>query len=599
MKKFYTVLLSFVSSLTLLAQGPNNTGTYYIGANGEKGSALKTALYKIISNHKTLNYDSLEDYYEKTDKRADGKVWDMYSCITNYSFSDYKGNYKNEGDIWNKEHSVPQSWFGKKSPMKSDIVHVVPTDGKINNMRGNDPFGEVESIKKSSKYDFSKYGPCKTPGYTGNVFEPNDEYKGDFARIYFYMATCYENVIKNWTASGGSSVMAGNSYPAYKEWYLNMLLRWAKEDPVSQKEIDRNNGVYECQKNRNPFVDYPGLEQYVWGELKNTPFSYDNYVIPDNPQPELAFSVSTSNINFGMVEINETQTITFTVTPLEMTSDIEISTTIGSVDVTSISKESDGKVEITFEYTPKLTGKQSGEIIISNGKQTSKINVVCQVGGAGEDVNYDFAKVTAEPEDGDWSGEYLIVYEEDKMVFNSSLASLDVASNGVKVDIKDNTISSTDDADMNQYVFAISKTEDGYLIRSTSELYIGSLSNKNGLNTDVAPTLKNKIYYNSKSVDIVSSSAYLRYNASSGQDRFRYYKTGSYSAQKPITLYKAIAKKNPTSVNSFVEYPSKNDVIKGVYDLTGRRVRNSAQGIDIKSLTPGTYIINGKKYFVK
>ncbi len=208
--------------LHTFAQGPNNSGTYYQAATGKKGAALKTALYSIISNHRTISYDGLLTYYEKTDKRADGKLWDMYSCTTNYTFRDNAGGYKKEGDCWNREHSVPQSWFSKASPMKSDIVHVVPTDGYVNNRRGNLPFGETQKPTYSSNGGFCKVGPCSTEGYSGTVFEPNDEYKGDFARIYFYMATCYENKISSWS---NTAVFAGNKYPAYKSWFIKMLLR--------------------------------------------------------------------------------------------------------------------------------------------------------------------------------------------------------------------------------------------------------------------------------------------------------------------------------------------------------------------------------------
>lgn len=136
--------------LHAFAQGPNNSGTYYQAATGKKGAALKTALYSIISNHRTISYRELLSYYEKTDKRADGKLWDMYSCTTNYTFRDNAGGYKKEGDCWNREHSVPQSWFNEASPMKSDIVHVVPTDGYVNNRRGNLPFGETQKPTYSS-----------------------------------------------------------------------------------------------------------------------------------------------------------------------------------------------------------------------------------------------------------------------------------------------------------------------------------------------------------------------------------------------------------------------------------------------------------------
>ncbi len=259
------------------AQGPNNSGKYYSAANGKSGKALKTALADIISNLSVTSYDGLLDAYKKTDKRSDGKVWDMYSCTTNFSFSQCTGNYKKEGDMYNREHSFPKSWFGGKvKPMYCDIVHVVPCDGYVNNRRGNSPFGENDGEVYKSNKEFSKVGKCTSPGYSGTVFEPNDEYKGDFARIYFYMVTCYESKVSSWK----SEMLSGNKYPALKDWALNMLLKWAKEDPVSQKEIDRNNAAYGVQKNRNPFVDYPGLEQYIWGDKTNVAFSYDNYDKP-------------------------------------------------------------------------------------------------------------------------------------------------------------------------------------------------------------------------------------------------------------------------------------------------------------------------------
>ena len=264
-------------ALCAMAQGPNNSGTYYSAADGKKGSALKTALASIISTHSTLSYKSLWTYFRTTDVRADGKVWDMYSGTSNFTFgTDQAGNYKQEGDVYNREHSFPKSWFGDKSPMNSDLMHIVPTDGYVNNRRGNYPFGETDSPTYESDGGFSKLGPNCTDGYTGTVFEPNDEYKGDFARIYFYMVTCYESNVSTWS----SDMLAGNKYPVFKDWALKLLLKWAKEDPVSEKEINRNKGVYESQGNRNPFVDYPGLEQYVWGDLTTTAFSYDNYNNP-------------------------------------------------------------------------------------------------------------------------------------------------------------------------------------------------------------------------------------------------------------------------------------------------------------------------------
>lgn len=282
LKRQFSLLSLLVLVVQLFAQGPNCSGTYYRNANGQKGKSLKTALFKIISNHKQLSYNNLWDAFKTTDKRADGKVWDMYSNATSFTFGvDQAGSYSDEGDKYNREHSFPKSWFGDAKPMYTDLVHLVPTDGYVNGRRSNYPFGETNGGTYKSKNNFSKLGSCTYPGYTGIVFEPNDEYKGDFARIYFYMATCYEDKIAGWK----SDMLGGNKYPAYKNWVVSMLLKWAKEDPVSQKEIDRNNAVYECQQNRNPYVDYPGLEQYVWGDKQSVAFSYDNYD-GTNPNPE-------------------------------------------------------------------------------------------------------------------------------------------------------------------------------------------------------------------------------------------------------------------------------------------------------------------------
>ena len=271
-KKFLFLLTAFIAvSLSALAQGPNNSGTYYKNANGKKGAELKTALYNIISPHTNIGYDGLYEAYKQTDKRADGYLRDWYSNATNYTWND-KGGNSSEGAGWNREHTVPQSWFGSGLP-KSDVVQVVPTDCWVNGMRSNYPLAEVGTIQKQSKNGYSKLGSCKTAGYSGTVFEPNDEIKGDMARIYFYMVTCYENLATGW----GHSVFSTSKYPGFMDWYLTMLMRWSKQDPIDQREIDRNNAVWNVQGNRNPFVDYPGLEDYVWGDKKTEAFSYDHY----------------------------------------------------------------------------------------------------------------------------------------------------------------------------------------------------------------------------------------------------------------------------------------------------------------------------------
>ena len=263
------------------AQGPGNSGTYYQAANGKNGQALKTALFNIIKNHKSIGYDGLYEAYKETDTRPDGYVRDWYSNATNYTHvKDKAGSYKKEGDCYNREHSLPQSWFesgGNAATLKCDIVHVLPTDGYINNMRSNHPLAKVGSVSGQSKNGYSKWGSCGVSGYSGTVFEPNDEIKGDMARIYFYVVTCYEENASKWcNNASASAVLKADKYKPFKDWYYNMLLEWAQQDPVDDLERARNEAVYRVQGNRNPFVDYPGLEDMIWGS-NSEPFDYTNF----------------------------------------------------------------------------------------------------------------------------------------------------------------------------------------------------------------------------------------------------------------------------------------------------------------------------------
>ena len=270
---------------------------YYDDAVGKSGEDLQKSLSTILNDATDVGYNGLWNLYKTTDRRSDGKVWDMYSDVTNYTFgTDQCGTYGVEGDCYNREHSVPKSWFNKQSPMVSDIWHVYPTDGKINGMRSNNPFGEVGSGASSSKNGFSKWGKCVTPGYSGTVFEPNDEYKGDFARTYFYFATRYKGV----ATSGQGALVFTSTYPYITGWQLDMLLRWHKKDPVSPKELDRNEAVYESrQGNRNPFIDYPELVDLIFGDSRNIPFMPDGGDAPYIEAPR-----NGSAVDMGIASVN-------------------------------------------------------------------------------------------------------------------------------------------------------------------------------------------------------------------------------------------------------------------------------------------------------
>lgn len=259
--------------------GTTDLSAYYDSAEGLTGYTLKTALYNIINGHTTQSYgdlwtfysaNELDNYYEN-----DGSILDIYSESVNssdsYTYtsgSDQCGNYSGEGDCYNREHSFPRSWFGGAvNPMNTDVHHIFATDGYVNSKRSSYPYGEVSSASYTSNNGSKLGSGSSSLGYTSTVFEPIDEFKGDLARAYFYMATRYENDIDGWDSNSTSAdaVLDGTGDKVYEDWFLTMLKSWHSQDPVSQKELDRNDAAYSHQGNRNPFVDYPSFVTEIWG----------------------------------------------------------------------------------------------------------------------------------------------------------------------------------------------------------------------------------------------------------------------------------------------------------------------------------------------
>lgn len=339
---------------------------YYDDAVGKCGSSLQAALSTII-NHSDPGYDVLWDIYETTDRRDDGQVWDMYSNTTNFNFgSDQCGNYSGEGDCYNREHSIPKSWRGGFK--YSDVHMVVPTDGYVNSRRGSYPFGEVGSSSYVSDNSFSKVGTCQTSGYSGTVFEPNDMYKGDFARIYFYAATRYYSECGSWSGEGFSG-----SFPHLDEWTRVMMLRWHQLDPVSQKEIDRNDAVYNStQGNRNPFVDYPELVDLIFGDQTTTPFMTEGA----EPVAYLETPIDGDELSLGTVSFgieNMQTTATLYIKGCNITEDLTLSISGSSYFTSSVTTlAADAAISgasVTIVYSPLESGTHSATLTISGGIQ--------------------------------------------------------------------------------------------------------------------------------------------------------------------------------------------------------------------------------------
>jgi len=264
------IILFLVWAGTANAQAP--TG-YYSSANGLSGAALKTALSSIITNgHQDKGYNGLWTAYKTTDidktYENDGSIMDIYSekptAADPYKFNpgtNQCGTYSVEGNCYNREHIIPQSLFSEASPMVSDINFIRATDGKVNGMRSNYPFGNVGTATFTSK-NGSKLGNSSSSGYSGVVFEPIDEFKGDVARMVFYFVTRYQSKLS--TFSSGN-MLGSSAFPGLQTWELNVLLAWHNQDPVSQTEIVRNNASYSYQGNRNPFIDNPSYVNQIWG----------------------------------------------------------------------------------------------------------------------------------------------------------------------------------------------------------------------------------------------------------------------------------------------------------------------------------------------
>ena len=237
---------------------------YYDPAEGLSGEALRQALYSIISDHTVIQNNQLWQAFAITDQKPDGTVWDIYSDLPSgtppYVFEfveDQCGTYNSESDCFNREHSFPQCWFNDAAPMSTDLFHIYPTDAWVNQQRGNLPYGTVSNAGWTSQ-NGSKRGECSWPGCSGTVFEPITPYKGDLARSYFYMLTRYLPELSSWN----TPMMQGADFSG---WAESLLLAWHVADPVSEKEIDRNNAVFGLQENRNPFIDRPEWAHYVWG----------------------------------------------------------------------------------------------------------------------------------------------------------------------------------------------------------------------------------------------------------------------------------------------------------------------------------------------
>jgi endonuclease I len=501
MKFFNTLKNISLSAIFILismsaswAQVPAN---YYDGVSGS-GYALKSNLHNLIDDHNSRTYDQLWTDMQSTDNDGvyenDNTVLDMYSENPdgsdpyNYTWgSDQCGNYSGEESCYNREHSFPKSWFSDGYPMYTDLFHLYPTDGYVNGQRGNFPFGETESPSWTSQ-NGSKKGPCSYPGYSGTVFEPIDEFKGDFARTYFYMATRYEDVISGWS----SDVLDGSSDKVYVDWYLDMMIEWHQNDPVSQKEINRNDAVYNIQGNANPFIDHPEWVCEIWGgacgpllSASSTSISGYIYAEGNGPSSSQSFSVSGSNLDGTSITVSAPASYEVSLDDTNFGTSQSITTAHGNYNGTDLS-------ELTVYLRLKAglaAGTYNSENVTVSGGGASAISV-----SNNGTVTTGVPTLSANPES--LSG---YTYSEGSGPSDSksfSLTALDLDGTNVTINGSENYEVSLDDSNFggSQSITNSHANYDGTYISSTN-IFIRL---KAGLSTGT---------YNSESVTVSGGSA--------------------------------------------------------------------------------------------
>ncbi len=436
MKKILSLFtLILLVQWTFAVDPSTNLATYYANIDGkatDSNDNLRKALCTIISDgYTTIGYSSLpnsvyaassdpSDFYNGSSKTME----DIYSSYP-YNSSQGGSSANTCGTGWNKEHTVPQSWFGKASPMVSDAHHVFPTDIRMNSCRSNYPYGENNASKYCSSYGYGHLGTSTFSGYTGQVFDPGSKedcggncYRGDLARVYFYMATRYRTT--NFTnGTGGTSFTYTNGVADLTDYMKNLMLKWHREDPVSEKELKRNNAIYAHQKNRNPFVDYPCLVEYIWGDKKGETVNLSSLISgyvgvgTDCCSSEPTLTVSSSSITIGPIATSSSTTQTFTVTGANLTGSISITKNSGSssyitVSPTSITSGYNGTNIITITYNaPASVGTHTATLTISStGATPVTVNITASCAASytatwmadGSQVGTSYAASGASPE---------------------------------------------------------------------------------------------------------------------------------------------------------------------------------------------------------
>ena len=382
MKKIFTCALTLAfGALVGWGAAPSS---YYLKMDGKKKEDLKTAAYEIIRPHTVVTYNSLfPQQFPKTDVYPElyqgaERWWEMYSDVVFLVRNGWRG--------MNREHSFPKSWWGgDQNEAYTDLNHLYPSESDANMAKSNYPLGEVQTSTFDNGVTIVGYAVAGQGGGAAKVFEPADEYKGDFARTYFYMATCYQDYTWKY-----QYMVQNGTYPTLKPWAQEMLLAWARQDPVSQKEIDRNEAVYEIQGNRNPFIDFPELAEYIWGSRTTETFwikdQGGSVTPPVTGDAELFAPIDGSALDFGQVAVGKSQTVELLINGINLTSALSVRVTgtdrkmftilgVSGNQIPASSINADTGYKLSVRYTPTSEGNHTAAITLYDGGLQGQCNV--------------------------------------------------------------------------------------------------------------------------------------------------------------------------------------------------------------------------------
>lgn len=246
----------------------------YSYANGLSDSLLKSALGEIAQcgiryRYGSGNNKTWHGFYTTDRDTNTNQVIDMYSYEVKYFNSEKPTASVSGFDI---EHRLPKSWWGGTvNRAYCDLHHLVPGNYSANRSKSN----HAPGVPTDTTFWNGSFATGGNPAYpVQKVFCPEDQYKGDFARTYFYIATAYGDELR-WIESGEAGLCVTNkSYLEFQPWLTDILLAWHRLDPVSPEEIHRAEMVRQIQGNRNPYVDYPDLVEYIWGNHKGEAYQF-------------------------------------------------------------------------------------------------------------------------------------------------------------------------------------------------------------------------------------------------------------------------------------------------------------------------------------